>query len=124
MGDLIARGHLLDGDEVDAGELFGELLAEAVPVDREEEATFFGGGKCLDGGTIFISGTVLDLKKDGKSVFFGDDIDFASLGCDVVRLDDSIPVTLEVFDRDEFCLVAGGAFGFGHITRYLRYLYR
>lgn len=121
MRDLIARGHLLDGDEVDAGEFFGELLAEAVPVDGEEEASFFGGGEGLNSSSKFISGAVLDLKKDGEPVFFGDDIDLTPLGCDVVRLDDGISVTLEVFDRDELCLVAGGTFGIGHIIRCLRY---
>ena len=124
MRDLIARGHLLDGDEVDAGELLGELFAEAVPVDCEEETTFLGGSEGLDGGTVCVARTILDLKKDGESVFFGDDIDLSSFGCDVVRLDDGISVTLEILDCDEFCLVAGGAFGFGHITRYLRYPYR
>lgn len=123
MGDLIARGHLLDGDEVDAGEFFGELLAEAVPVDREEETAFLGGSEGLDSSAEGVTGTVLDLKKDGEPVFFGDDIDLAPLGCDVVRLDDGISVTLEVFNRDEFCLVAGGTFGFGHVIRYLQYLY-
>lgn len=121
MRDLIARGHLLDGDEVDAGELFGELLAEAVPVDREEETALLGGSEGLDSGTVGVARTILDLKKDGESVFFGDDIDLAPLGCDVVRLDNGISVTLEVFDRDELCLVAGGTFGIGHIIRCLRY---
>lgn len=117
MRDLVARGHLLDGYEVDAGELFGETFAEAVPTDREEETTFLGGSEGLDGGTVCVTRTIFDLKKDGESVFFGDDIDLTSFGCDVVRLNNGISVALEVFDRDELCLVAGRAFGIGHSIR-------
>jgi len=114
----------LDGDEIDLYLIFGDFLFHTVPADGEEEATTFFSGEGLDGTAVRGAGAVLDLKKDGTTVFCSDDIDLTSLGRDVVRLDDLIVVALEILDGDEFALISDSAMRFGHITRCLfsRYL--
>ena len=66
---------------------------------------FFRIGKSFYGTSVHITTAILDLKKDGNSIFFCDDIYFSSLGCDVVRFYNLVVMFLEVVDGEKFCLV-------------------
>lgn len=98
-------------------------MFHAVPFDGEENTALFGVGEGFYGTSIHIATSVLDLKKDGDSVFFGDDINLSSLGCDVVSFYDLVVVFLEVLYGEEFRLVAYGSGGNGHIIQHLLYSY-
>lgn len=69
-------------------------MLHAIPFDGEENTLFFRAGKGFYGASVHVPAAVLDLKKDGDPVFFCDDVDFASFGCDVVGFYDFVVVLL------------------------------
>lgn len=103
----MVRLHFLDGYEIYPDIFLGNPILHAIPLDRKEKTAFFRSGECFYGTPVTLPGSVLDLKKDGDAVFFRDDIDLSSFGCDEVRLDDLVCVLLEVLYGEKLCLIAG-----------------
>lgn len=117
MGYSVAGFGALYGDKINLYALFAQFVSHTVPSDCEEESAAFDAGKCLDRLAMRIARSVLDLKKDGFTVFFRDDIDLSALGRDIIGRHDLVFVSLEVGERDHLALVSDFAIGFGHKQR-------
>lgn len=102
----MTRFHFLDSDKIYTDGFFSDFILHTVPLDREEKSSFFRRSERFYGTSVTFTCSVFDLKKDGYTVLFCDNINLSPFGCDKVGFDNLVPVFLEILDSEKFCLIA------------------
>ena len=86
----MARLHFLDSNKVHTNRIFAQFIFHTIPSNCEQKATFLCFCEGFYGTSMTVSCSVFDLKKDGNSVFFCDNIYLSSFRCYEIRLDNIV----------------------------------